>query len=285
MPKPNELGKSLRHYLIVQRRIQRSLGGPIVLAEEANQLFRDTEYGDLITFEEDIARIAAVVMVIAESAGSLAELGAFATNDTIRSALLVLGQSKFSSDESFVRFGPMERVKKYDDTRLAFYPWRVRGDGQIIKASISGHYSRIGQLINKQLSRVPNEQLYRTATGGLGAFVEILWILHICSAMPVSELHSFRQSLFAENIEQREIKNKLYCMKLAGWVSSYSYENKEYWYTKSIEDPFRYRFRQGVNANDSTRRKVEAMAAAKSALKVPKHVLRIVADAKSVIVK
>jgi hypothetical protein len=55
-----------------------------VLAEDAFRLFRDSDYSDLISFEEDLARIASVVLVIAESAGSLAELGAFASNDTIR---------------------------------------------------------------------------------------------------------------------------------------------------------------------------------------------------------
>jgi hypothetical protein len=60
------------------------LAHPTVLAEDAIQLFRDSDYDDLISFEEDVARIAAIVLVIAESAGSLAELGAFASNDTIK---------------------------------------------------------------------------------------------------------------------------------------------------------------------------------------------------------
>ncbi|WP_204275442.1 retron St85 family effector protein, partial [Enterobacter hormaechei] len=83
----------------------------IVLAEEANQIYRDTEYSDLITFEEDIARIAAVVLVIAESAGSLAELGAFTANDTIRQALRVVIPDHHETAESFVRYGPIERLK------------------------------------------------------------------------------------------------------------------------------------------------------------------------------
>ena len=71
---------SLRDYLFRIRNISTELSATIVLAERANALYRDTTYGDLISFEEDIARIASVVLVIAESPGSLAELGAL-TNE------------------------------------------------------------------------------------------------------------------------------------------------------------------------------------------------------------
>ena len=59
----------MRHYLLNERKIGRRLKADIVLAETANQLYRDTAYKDLITFEEDIAKISALVLVIAESSG------------------------------------------------------------------------------------------------------------------------------------------------------------------------------------------------------------------------
>jgi hypothetical protein len=90
-----ESAKSLRCSLLRDKKIGRRLKAEIVLAEKANQLYRDTDYPDLISFEEDIARIAAMVLVIAESAGSLAELGAFATNDMIRPALSILIQTSY----------------------------------------------------------------------------------------------------------------------------------------------------------------------------------------------
>jgi hypothetical protein len=75
----NDRPGNLRDYIYRVRRIRSPY--QVVLAERATQLYRDTAYSDLISFEEDIARIAAVVLVIAESAGSFAELGAFASND------------------------------------------------------------------------------------------------------------------------------------------------------------------------------------------------------------
>jgi hypothetical protein len=83
----NAKAKNLRDYLFRVRQIANRYN--IVLAEKATQLFRDSEYDDLISFEEDVARIAAVVLVIAESPGSLAELGAFTANDTIKNELWI----------------------------------------------------------------------------------------------------------------------------------------------------------------------------------------------------
>ena len=79
---------SLRYYLLNDRKISGRLDTDVILAERANQLYRDTDYHDLITFEEDIAKISAMILVVAESEGSLAELGAFASNGVTRSSLM-----------------------------------------------------------------------------------------------------------------------------------------------------------------------------------------------------
>jgi hypothetical protein len=121
---PNARPENLRDYLWRVRPLR--LSHPTVLAEDAVQLFRDSDYGDLISFEEDVARIAAVVLVIAESAGSLAELGAFASNDTIRQVLRVVIQEEHEKAESFVRFGPILRISKAKRDNLGVYPWRLK---------------------------------------------------------------------------------------------------------------------------------------------------------------
>ena len=66
-----------------------------MLAETANQLYRNSGYHDLISFEEDIAQLSASVVVITESAGSLAELGAFTANDRIRPHVSIVSQTEY----------------------------------------------------------------------------------------------------------------------------------------------------------------------------------------------
>ena len=106
---PNTAPSTLRDYLYRTKNLSTDLNGDVVLAETARDLFRSTKYRDLISFEEDIARLASLVIVIPESPGSLAELGAFATNEIIQQALCVIVQERFAHDESFIRLGPIEQ--------------------------------------------------------------------------------------------------------------------------------------------------------------------------------
>jgi hypothetical protein len=82
-----------------------------VYAESATQLYRDSKYRDLIAFEEDIAQISDIVLIIGESAGSLTELGAFSMNNAIAPRLKIIIQDKYYDSESFIRYGPSDTWK------------------------------------------------------------------------------------------------------------------------------------------------------------------------------
>ncbi len=268
---------SLRHYLLNERRIERRLHAGIILAEQANQLYRDTNYNDLISFEEDIARIAAMVLVIAESAGSLAELGAFAATDSIRTRLSVLLQTEFDSGESFVRYGPIRKIRNDDPTRVGVFPWRTKRDGTIIKRSAAPHYKTVAKFINKNLKRVPAEERFDRAAS-IQSFILILWVLHLSQALSFTELTEVVNQLIP--MDQHDVKNKLYCMKLVGWVNEYPYDNKVHWYAVSRDDPFsRYRFLTG-GAFDTARRKLEVVNELGKEFKLDPHVRQHVAQSK-----
>lgn len=144
---------SLRHYLVNERKIARRVRADIILAEKANQLYRDSGYGDLITFEEDIARIAALILVIAESAGSLAELGAFASTDAIRRSLAILIRTNHYDAESFVRYGPVEKARREDSDRIGVYPWRTSKNDLLIKSTAKPHVRSISNFLNNLIDK------------------------------------------------------------------------------------------------------------------------------------
>lgn len=271
---------SLRHYLLKDRKIGPRIKADIVLAEEANQLYRDTVYGDLISFEEDIARISALVLLIAESAGSLAELGAFAAIDSIRGRLAVLIQTEHEEADSFVRYGPLEKIKNEDERRMAAIPWRLNGQGALIKNSASPHVSDIVRFTNELLKRVPTEEAWRSAEE-LQSFILILWVLHLSHAMTMTDLLEYAQAL-RPAITPRELKNKLFCMKLAGWVSKFRHVNTDYWCSTSTHDPFsRYSFVAGA-VRDTFRRKLEVTVAISREMGLSRQVLTRVLEKKGV---
>lgn len=264
---------SMRHYLLRQRKIARRLKADVILAEAANQLYRDTDYHDLITFEEDIAKISAMVLVIAESAGSLAELGAFASNDITRQSLTIIMQEEFADAESFIRFGPVQRIKKDDDERVGFYPWKTNQKGNLIKGSAEPHVKAIVDFINAGLKRIPATFLYSSAPT-IRDFIVVYWVIFLSLAIPLGKLTAFLATILPGETAAT-VRRKLYCMQLAGWIKVKPYSGTDYYYVTREEDPFKYAFKPGVVEKDTARRKSDVALSIKGELSLPKHVREV----------
>ncbi|AKI02271.1 hypothetical protein IMCC20628_03585 [Hoeflea sp. IMCC20628] len=266
---------NLRDYLLRVRPIKTKYD--IVLAEEATQLYRDTHYDDLITFEEDIARIAAVVLVIAESAGSLAELGAFSSNDTIRFALRVVIPSHHEVNESFVRYGPIKRVTNEDRSHLGVYPWKEHAKGGLNVSSVKPHYTEIVNFIKGHLDSAQNSYFYKDLDGK-ELFYITYWIIHLSMAISRTVLYECVISILPK-ANKNDIRNKLYCLQIARWIKRESYSGKDYFYTLVDGDPFDYSYNEGVD-NSTIRRKLAVANGLKNAENIPKYILKEAATAR-----
>jgi hypothetical protein len=267
---------NLRDYLLRVRPIKTKHS--IVLAEEANQLYRDTGYNDLISFEEDIARIAAIVLVIAESAGSLAELGAFTANDTIRKALRVVIPSHHEVAESFVRYGPIERLKKENRENLGVYPWTQHATGKLNVSSAKPHYRELVSFINGHLDAVGKSTLYRKLDAAEN-FYTIYWVIHLSIAISTRVLQDCIR-LLVPGITDTEIRNKIFCMQLAKWIGRLSYSGKDYFFALVDDEPFDYSYKSGVNETLTVRRKMVVHEALRKTEIIPKYVLKQAASAR-----
>src|SRR5690606_22457931 len=80
----------------------------------------DSIYEDLLTFESDLAKIASLVIIPLESAGAIAELGCFASNDQLREKLLVIISQKHFDKKSFIKLGPLRRIP---ESNILAYPY------------------------------------------------------------------------------------------------------------------------------------------------------------------
>ncbi len=245
---------SLRHYLLSERNIGPRLDGKVILAEAANQLYRDSSYKDLITYEEDIAKISRVILLIAESAGSLAELGAFSSSAQIKKKLSVLMQQKYYESESFVRFGPIERLQQEDGKRVAFFPWRVNGNGRVIKSSVKAHVPEIVRFINERISDVPDTfQFGAEANKDSRDFVVVLWLAGVAQAISAERISEYAETL-GYQISRSRVLDCFYCMKLAGWMDQCPYSGSKYLIKKSKADIVdRFAFKEDSSLKDAGR--------------------------------
>lgn len=269
--------QSLRDYLCRIRKIQ--LAAKIVFAEAATQIYRDTKYHDLITFEEDIARIASMVLVIAESPGSLAELGAFSMNETIRPTLLVVAQSKYASKESFIRFGPMEKVRKGDDSAVLFYPWSLSKKGSFVSSSASEHYSAIKASIRSRLDAAPKDRPFSDPE--VRKFYIVYWALYLSYASSITVLLS-AVKLILPVLTVVELKKILYCLKIVGWIGTEPYDDKEYYFALGNEDPVEYRFPKGYSGPKTIDRTLLIRRDFERLERLPKYIKSVVASRRAV---
>ena len=232
---------SIRDYLVRHRNIGKNVSADIVLAETAQQLYRDTNYPDLISFEEDVASIASIVLVISESPGSLAELGAFASEPIIREALRLIVSEKHNDDESFVRYGPVRRIENIDRERIGIFPWRNhKKNNFVVKRSIAPHYREVIRFINDKIEQIPDSHLYRTL-GEERLFYDILWVISLFEAAPPDPLYQAVKVLHP-HLHDDDIRKRLYILRTCRWIRSFSYAGRDFSYLQKNIDPYEYAF-------------------------------------------
>lgn len=109
----------------------------IFLAEEFQNWTQDNTYGELFTFEQDLAALSSSIVIFVESAGAIAELGAFSQLDGVRQKLLVFLQTEHYLQNSFIKLGPVKFLEDHFEGSIRPYPWRTVTAGRSIKLDIN----------------------------------------------------------------------------------------------------------------------------------------------------
>jgi hypothetical protein len=103
-----------------------------------------------LEMEGELAKFADMVLVIVESAGTFAELGAFSLNDTLRAKMLAIVDVKHQAEESFIMTGPV----RWLDRDSAFRP--------TIFVSLDTILVAVGE-IEERIKRIPKSKSTRVS--------------------------------------------------------------------------------------------------------------------------
>ena len=85
-----------------------------------DELLYSSKTKDLLSLEGLLAESVDAIVIIPESPGSLAELGAFANDEKLRKKLICVVDKKYKKDKSFINQGPLKLVKKTNPFGLVF---------------------------------------------------------------------------------------------------------------------------------------------------------------------
>ena len=99
-----------------------------------DELLYSSQSKDLLSLEGLLAESVDAIVLIPESPGSFAELGAFANDEKLRNKLICIVDDKYKKDKSFINQGPLKLVKNANKHGLIFIdPKRI--DKEIGKIS------------------------------------------------------------------------------------------------------------------------------------------------------
>ncbi len=273
---PSDRSPSLRDYIFRSCADSfKSIPVGIVLAETANDLFRDSKYSDLIRFEEDIAQISDLVLLAGESAGSLAELGAFSMNPSISSRLLVLLRNHHYEQESFIRNGPIRFLEnEHGERSVSAYPWGTFKNGDVRTISIKPHLKSIEADV---LRRIEESNVLEALNiqSVRHQMIVMYWVAHVLRAAKLSEINEV-VNLFGIPTNLDVARRYLYCMRVAGWVGEKKYGNNFFYYPKHDVDPFDYAFAEGARMRDHIRWKRDVVTNLKPALESVRSVTNLI---------
>jgi uncharacterized protein YlbG (UPF0298 family) len=105
----------------ISNALQRRYLYDIIYPEDIfDELLYSSKTKDLLSLEGLLADSVDAIVIIPESPGSFAELGAFSTDEKLRNKLICVVDKKYKKDKSFINQGPLRLVKKANQFGLIF---------------------------------------------------------------------------------------------------------------------------------------------------------------------
>lgn len=103
-----------------------------------DELLFGPKHHDLISLENILADSVDAIVLIIESYGSVAELGAFASNNKLRKKLICIVEEKYRKKKSFINYGPLRLLKDKHEGHIVYTDYEnIKESLQYIRRKIS----------------------------------------------------------------------------------------------------------------------------------------------------
>lgn len=187
----------------------------------------DWEFGgvfeDLMSYEHELANICALIVIIIESAGSIAELGAFSQSPSLKKKIVAV-KSSYINDASFIELGLLRHISSETDDRrnVKLYPWSVQHPHNISPTLPEDIVSEISDEL-ELLSKTNQFD----ADNGAHILTLICELLTLFKALKESELLDYLNQA-SITITKSELKRKLFLLERFNIIKILGYGSKFY---------------------------------------------------------
>lgn len=123
--------RSLRHALTKANLAAVESNFELFRPEEIQSWHQDGTYKNLVDFECDLASICALVVIIVESYGAVAELGTFSQVSHLKHKIVTVLSERYSNDVSFINLGIIRLLTRENENCVKTFPWEITHPGGI----------------------------------------------------------------------------------------------------------------------------------------------------------
>lgn len=206
------------------------IAGKLKLAEDIQDWFRGGVYSDLVTFEEHLAGLSDVIVLVVESPGAIAELGAFSVSPAIADRLLVLVAEIHYEQESFIKLGPLKRLEDKNSEAVLVYDWHEK--------VIDKHVERFDKLTVeipsivtaiRQFMSVDNSERVFKKDDPSHQMLLVCDLIDLFGALPVTEIQEFL-SVVSVGVTTERLKQYLFLLERCGLLRIKAKGHGRYYY-------------------------------------------------------
>lgn len=241
--------------------------------EEITSWQNDGVFKNLMDFESDLASICSLVVIILESAGAIAELGAFSQLPDLNKKLIVVVADKFADQQSFINLGILRFIRHGHEGSVKRYPWEIDKPSeispQIVKDVIDDVHQEVLALKNTQAFNIGSD---------VHLVILICELVKMFVALKESELIDAVAG-FGRVVTREVMRRKLFLLEHFRLVEVIKYSDSTFfasrdesfhklrlsWKADSANDHLRVRAESMTyyNSTDSERNRLRAIRAAK----------------------
>jgi hypothetical protein len=235
LPKPGEAPASLRAVLMeLLEKNYTGLRSNILLAEDAADWYHNPKspkpprFPNLVNLEEQIGALSTLILLIVESAGSIAELGAFSFIASLRAKLSVVLETSYQNERSFIMDGPvamLERESEVDGgaSRWYAFDWLMDTKETTINALDARKVADkiVKEILDPAIKKLNDSELFRAGK----IEHQILLVGDLVSAggpFLISEIMELLEGLSLKTekkIEVQKVEEYLFLLENLGFLS------------------------------------------------------------------
>ena len=239
--RPPDVYLSARHY--IRDHLQKShpsVAGRVRMADDIRNWSENGVYNNLVIFERHLAALADVVVIFVESAGSIAELGAFSHVDDLRTKILAFVQNSHYDDKrSYIKLGPLAYLEDLDNQSVNAFPWEFSKRSSTLR--VSSIRPDIPSIIENIVNRAERRHAEESFKSDRLDHRLLLTYDLICLmfALTAHEIRNFLLKLGIE-CEKKEVQQFLFILERLGFIIGQKYSNPYYYVPKEDGRFIRY---------------------------------------------